>query len=304
LTCARRNGKVRLREGEDGVNGWSDGWWRSADGLRLHYRDYSDLSDRPPILCIPGLTRNARDFEGVAARLAGEWRLICLDLRGRGESEPAKDSASYNPLVYVQDVQALVAELGLERIILFGTSLGGLVGMLLAGLDKPRFAGLLLNDVGPQLEENGLDHIRAYVGRPQAWPTWAHAARALCEAQKERYPHWSFEDWLVFAKRTCRLTAQGRIVLDYDMRIAEPIRAAPPGPAPDLWPTFRALAGIPTLLVHGMLSDLISPATVERMRQEHRDLDVAEVPGVGHAPTLEEPEAVAGIDRLLERMAV
>ncbi|MFL6857484.1 MAG: alpha/beta fold hydrolase [Allosphingosinicella sp.] len=285
------------------MSGWSDGWWRSADGLRLHYRDYPGRAERPPILCIPGLTRNARDFEGVAARLAGEWRLICLDLRGRGESEPAKDSASYNPLTYVADVQALVAELGLERILLFGTSLGGLVGMFLAGIDRPLFAGLLLNDVGPELEEKGLDHIRTYVGRPQAWPTWAHAARALCEAQKDRYPDWSFEDWLTFAKRTCRLTRQGRIVLDYDMRIAEPIRATPPGTAVDLWPAFRALAGIPALLVHGTLSDLVSPAAVERMRQEHRDLDVAEVPGVGHAPTLEEPEAAAGIDRLLERVS-
>jgi pimeloyl-ACP methyl ester carboxylesterase len=284
------------------VSGWSDGWWRSADGLRLHYRDYPGREDRPPILCIPGLTRNARDFEGVAARLAGEWRLLCLDLRGRGESEPARESASYNPLTYVQDVQALIGELALTRVALFGTSLGGLVGMFLAGVEKPRLAGLLLNDVGPELEEGGLDHIRAYVGRPQAWPTWAHAARALCEAQKERYPRWSFEDWLVFAKRTCRLTAQGRIVFDYDMRIAEPIRAAPPGAAMDLWPAYRALAGIPTLLVRGALSDIISTATVERMRAEHAGLDVAEVPGVGHAPTLEEPEAAAGLDRLLGRL--
>jgi pimeloyl-ACP methyl ester carboxylesterase len=279
---------------------WTDGWWTSADGLRLHYRDYAGNAGRPPILCIPGLTRNARDFEGIADRLAGEWRLICVDLRGRGESGYAKDPMSYTPLVYLQDVELLVAALGLPRFAIFGTSLGGLVAMLMATANPVRLAGVLLNDVGPELEQSGLDHIRTYVGRPQAWPTWVHAARALCEAQKERYPDWNLDQWLVFAKRCCRLTPEGRIVFDYDMRIAEPIRQ--PTPPVDLWPMFRALNGVPTLLVHGALSDLLSDAAVEKMRAEMPDLDVAIVPRVGHAPTLEEPEAIAGIDRLLARI--
>jgi pimeloyl-ACP methyl ester carboxylesterase len=279
---------------------WTDGWWMSGDGLRLHFRDYPGDESRPPILCIPGLTRNARDFEGVADRLAGARRLICVDLRGRGESAYAKDSATYNPFVYLQDIEALVAALGLARFAIFGTSLGGLVAMLLAATDRLRLAGVLLNDVGPVLEPAGLDHIRTYVGRSQVWPTWLHAARALCEAQRERYPDWTLDDWLAFAKRVCRLTAEGRIVLDYDMRIADPIRQ--PAPAVDLWPMFRALAGVPTLLVHGALSDLLSDSTIEQMRAEMPDLDVAVVPRVGHAPTLEEPEAAEGIDRLLVRI--
>ena len=280
---------------------WTDGWWTSADGLRLHYRDYAGDASRPPILCIPGLTRNARDFEGVADRLAGTWRLICVDLRGRGESGYAKEPMSYNPLVYAQDVEALVASLGLARFAIFGTSLGGLVAMLMAVAGRSRLAAVLLNDVGPELETAGLDHIRSYIGRPQAWPTWLHAARALCEAQKDRYPDWSLDQWLVFAKRCCRLTAEGRVVLDYDMRIAEPLRQ--PAPEVDLWPMFRALIGVPTLLVHGALSDLLSDPAIEKMRAEMPDLDVAVVPRVGHAPTLEEPEAAAGIDRLLGRIA-
>jgi pimeloyl-ACP methyl ester carboxylesterase len=279
---------------------WSDGWWASQDGLRLHYRDYSGDPARPPILCIAGLTRNARDFEGVADRLAGEWRLICPDLRGRGESEPAKDSASYNPLVYLQDVQALLAELEVPRAVLFGTSLGGLVAMLLVTVDKSRLAGLLLNDVGPVLEEQGLEHIRTYVGRAQSWPTWAHAARGLAEAHRERYPDWDFDSWLLYAKRLCRLTRQGRIVPDYDLRIAEPLKA--PAAAVDLWPTYRATAGIPALLVRGELSDLLSAETAERMREENADLEVATVPRVGHAPTLDEPEAESAIERLLARV--
>jgi len=279
---------------------WTDGWWNSADGLRLHYRDYPGGAGRFPLLCIPGLTRNARDFEGVAERLAGDRRVICVDLRGRGESEAASDSATYNPLVYLDDVRALIAELGLERVVMFGTSLGGLVTMLLAATDKPRLAGVLLNDVGAVLEEKGLDHIRAYVGRSQTWPTWVHAARALCEAQRERYPDWALDQWLVFAKRVCRLTAQGRVTLDYDMRIAEPLKA--PAPPVDLWPVFQALRGLPSLLVRGELSDLLAASTVERMLAENPDLEAVTVPRVGHAPTLEEPEAADAIDRLLMRV--
>jgi pimeloyl-ACP methyl ester carboxylesterase len=282
------------------MTAWSGGWWASPDGLRLHYRDYAGDPARPPILCIAGLTRNARDFEGVAAHLADEWRLICPDLRGRGESEPAKNPASYNPLVYLQDVQALLAQLELPRVVLFGTSLGGLVAMLLATVDKPRLAGLLLNDVGPALEEQGLEHIRTYVGRAQSWPTWAHAARGLAEAHRERYPDWDFESWLLYAKRLCRLTRQGRIVPDYDLRIAEPLKTPPP--PVDLWPTYRATGGIPALLVRGELSDLLSAETAERMHAENADLEVATVPRVGHAPTLDEPEAVSAIGRLLARV--
>ena len=162
---------------------WSDGYWESSDGLKLHYRDYAGDASRPPILCIPGLTRNARDFEGVAERLAGDWRLICVELRGRGESAHAKNPMTYVPLTYLEDMEALIAALKLERFVLFGTSLGGLITMLLAASGKERIAGALLNDIGPAMESRGLEHIRSYVGRSQNWPTWLHAARYLAEAQ-------------------------------------------------------------------------------------------------------------------------
>jgi pimeloyl-ACP methyl ester carboxylesterase len=282
---------------------WSDGYWTSSDGLKLHYRDYPGPASRPPILCIPGLTRNARDFEGVAARLAGEWRLICVDLRGRGESAYAREPATYVPPVYLQDMEALVAELGLARFVLFGTSLGGLITMLMALAGRERIAGALLNDVGPVLETRGLDHIRSYVGRSQNWPTWLHAARAIAEQQADRYPDWSLDQWLVYAKRLCRLTPAGRIVLDYDMRIAEPFKAPLPEGGFDLWPAFRALAGIPSLLVHGAISDLLSAESAAKMVAELPGMALVTVPDVGHAPTLDEPEAQAAIDALLERVA-
>ncbi|MET1112918.1 MAG: alpha/beta hydrolase [Allosphingosinicella sp.] len=281
---------------------WSDGWWTSSDGLRLHYRDYAGSAARPPILCIAGLTRNARDFEGVAERLRGEWRLICVELRGRGQSDHARDAMSYVPPTYWQDVEALIAALALKRFVLFGTSLGGLITMLLALADKSRIAGALLNDIGPELEPKGLEHIRSYVGRSHSWPTWLHAARAIGEMQKDRYPDWDIGRWLVYAKRLCKLSQSGRIVFDYDMRIAEPFRQPGGDTGFDLWTAFAALKGVPSLVVHGEISDLLSRATVERMLAENPAMEAATVPNVGHAPTLEEPEAVAGIDRLLARV--
>ena len=284
------------------MGSWSDGYWWSGDGLRLHYRDYAGDSGRPPIVCIPGLTRNARDFEGVAERLSGDWRLICVDLRGRGESAYAKDPMSYVPLTYLQDLEALIAELRLERFVLFGTSLGGLVTMLLAASGSERIAGALVNDIGPVLETRGLERIRAYVGRSQNWPTWLHAARFLAEAQSDRYPDWDIDDWLAYAKRLCRLTPGGRIVFDYDMKIAEPFKLPGGDTGFDLWAAWRALKGVPSLALRGELSDLLSEETVERMKAENPALEAVTVPRVGHAPTLDEPEAQAAIDRLLKRV--
>jgi pimeloyl-ACP methyl ester carboxylesterase len=281
---------------------WSDGYWWSNDGLRLHYRDYPGSAARPPILCIPGLTRNARDFEGVADRLAGEWRVICVDLRGRGESAYAKDPMTYVPLTYLQDMEALIRELGLTRFILFGTSLGGLITMLLAKGDSKRLAAAMINDIGPVIVERGLDRIRGYVGRSQSWPTWLHAARHFSEMLADVYPRWSLEQWLIFAKRICKLTPGGRITLDYDMRIAEPFKVPGGATGFDLWRAFEGLKGVPSLVVRGEISDLLDEGIVANMLASNPAMETVTVPGVGHAPTLDEPEAVEAIERLLARV--
>lgn len=284
------------------MTSWVDGYWWSNDGLRLHYRDHAGDPARPPILCIPGLTRNARDFEGVAERLSGRWRVIAVDLRGRGESAYAKDPMTYVPLTYAQDLEALIRALALDRLVVFGTSLGGLLAMLLAASGPDRIAGALLNDIGPEIEEGGLERIRSYVGRSQSWPTWLHAARAIAEAQGPTYPNWTLDDWLVLAKRLCRLDGSGRIVFDYDMRLAEPFKV-PGGPTGlDMWSAFAALAKAPALAVRGAYSDILSAATLDRMVAVAPLLETVTVPGVGHAPTLDEPEAVAAIERLLARV--
>ena len=287
------------------TNRFEDGWWQSIDGLKLHYRDYQSGTDGlPPILCVPGLTRNARDFEAVASRLLPAWRVICVDLRGRGESQFATDPTSYQPSSYLTDVNALLVKLGLRQVVWFGTSLGGILAMLMAATTPERLRAVLLNDIGPAIEPGGMARIRAYVGKTGSWPTWLHAARGLAELQGDVFPRHGLEDWLATAKRLCRLTSAGRITFDYDMRIAEPIRDAPvDGPPLDLWPAFESLAGRPVALVRGARSDLLSVATSNEMWRRLPGLDIATVPDVGHAPLLQEPEAIAAIDRLLDRVA-
>lgn len=281
---------------------YSDGYWWSPDGLRLHYRDYPGRTDRPPLICIPGLTRNARDYEGLAERLAGDWRVIAVDLRGRGESAYAKDPMSYVPLTYLQDLEALVAELRLDRFVAIGTSLGGILTMLMASTHPERIAGALLNDVGPEIDPAGLGRIRGYVGKSSWYPTWMHAARAVAEANAHVYPHWTITDWLAMAKRLYRLNSAGRIVLDYDMKIAEPFRLPGNEAGPDMWRAFDALAGKPLLIVRGGTSDILPAPVADRMHAQVAGSELVTIPDTGHTPTLTEPEATAAIDRLLARV--
>ncbi len=280
---------------------FSVGTWESDDGLTLRYRDYPGRDDRPPILCIPGLTRNARDFEPVADAFAGEWRVICVDLRGRGESDYAKDPSSYTPAHYVRDVKALFVQAQLGQVVAIGTSLGGIITMLLAQ-SGVEFAGAVINDIGPLIEEAGLERIRDYVGQGRSYPTWMHAAWAMKDGSSHIYPHFGIEDWLRYTKRLMCVSAGGRITFDYDMKIAEPFSA--PGAAMDfdLWPALHALEGRPLLALRGELSDLLSAATFRRMGEEVEGMELVTVPGVGHAPTLQEPEALEAIARLLAKV--
>ncbi len=282
---------------------FADRFWTSRDGLKLHYRDYAGRDDRPPVLCLHGLTRNARDAQGLAARLAGEWRVLCPEMRGRGDSAYAKDSATYNPLQYVEDLGELFEQAGLERAVFVGTSLGGLMAMIMALTHPARLAGVVLNDVGPEIDPAGLERIRSYVGQGRNFPTWMHAARALEESQKIAFPDYEISDWLVMAKKVMVVGGNGRIHFDYDMKIAEPF-ARPGGEAGvDMWPALDALKHCPALLLRGELSDVLSAATHTRMAQALPESEAVVIPRVGHAPTLDEPDAQAAILRLLARIA-
>ncbi len=284
-----------------GAAQYSDGYWWSNDGLRLHYRDYPGRADRPPILCIPGLTRNARDFAPLAERLAGEWRVICVDLRGRGESAYSKDPMTYVPLSYVQDIDGLLDQLAIERFVSLGTSLGGLVTMLLASTGPGRIAGALLNDVGPEVETSGLDRIRTYVGKPQNYDTWVHAARAAQDLHGHAHPANDLSAWIAHAKRTHRLTSKGRIVADYDLKIAEPMRA--PADAFDMWPVYAALGDVPVTILRGAKSEILATATAKRMAETLPKATLVTIPNTGHAPQLDEPAALKAIDALLAAVA-
>ena len=219
---------------------WTDRYWYSAEGLRLHYRDYDGPLEKAPILCIPGLTRNARDFEPVAERYAGEWRVIALDLRGRGESEHDPDNRRYSPSYYVADILKLLDQLGIADAVFIGTSLGGICTMVLASTDSDRIAGALINDIGPEIDPAGLDRIGTYVGKDVRFESWDDAAAQLRERNEDMFPNWTDGEWHRFVRRIAYEADDG-IRFQYDMGIADNFRLATETPSADAWPMLRAV---------------------------------------------------------------
>ncbi len=281
---------------------WTDKHLWTSDDLRLHYRDYGKgQAGRPTILCLPGLTRNARDFESLALRLSPRFRVVCLSLRGRGESDYSRDPLTYIPLTYLQDVGRLFDEAEIESCVIVGTSLGGLIGLLLDVTQKSRIKGLVLNDLGPEIGAEGMARIRAQVGKGGNWPSWLHAARDIARRQADIYPGWTLEKWLLHAKRLCRVSREGRIVWDYDPEIAAPF-SLPNGDgaaAIDLWLALDSYLDRPVLSIRGDRSDILTAETQARMKERLPKLRAVTVPRVGHAPTLEEPVALEAIETFL-----
>lgn len=272
----------------------------ARDELSLYVRDYGDpRSRRLPLLCLPGLTRNGADFARIAARCAAERRVVCPDYRGRGRSDYDRDWRHYAPRTSLDDLAQLMAALGLERVVVLGTSLGGILAMGLAVLKPTAIAGAILNDIGPDVRQDGLGRLIEYISVDRPQPDWAAAVSFL----RRTWPSLSFksdEDWLEFARGTYREGADGRLHFDWDVRLARILRAGS-GAVPDLWPLYRALGRVPVLALRGGVSDILSDATFARMAEAKPDLIRVTVPGVGHAPSLEEPEARAAIDDFLAR---
>jgi pimeloyl-ACP methyl ester carboxylesterase len=281
---------------------WTDRYFTSADGLRLYYRDYAVVEPgRLPVLCLPGLTRNCRDFEDVALRLQATRRVLSPDLRGRGRSEYDPNFMNYHPGTYVGDLARLLADAGVDKVILFGTSLGGILSMLIAATAPQVPAAVILNDVGPEVAQEGLQRIASYVGRHAPVATWAEAAAQMRAMYGVAMPGASDADWMAFARRSYS-EVDGVPVLDVDRGVGEAVRAAPAGAAPDLWPMFAALRPLPTLAIRGELSDVLSQATFDRMQRENPDLQRVTVSRRGHPPLLDEPECVVAIDTFLSRL--
>jgi len=281
---------------------YKDGSVTVADGLKLYFRDYPGSSDRPPLLCLHGLTRNARDFAEFAERYSPAWRVLALDFRGRGSSDYDPVPARYTPLTYAADVVQLLDRLSVDQSVFVGTSLGGLVTMVVAATAPQRIAASILNDVGPEVNTPGIDRILGYVGNDRRFRNWDEAADAIASSQSSAFPHYDHGDFVRMAKRNCR-EEDGEIRFDYDMAIAEPFRTKGPVPKVDMWPLFKALGHKPLLVVRGERSDLLSAASLDKMHEAVPTMKSVIVPGVGHAPMLDEPEAVAAIDAFLDSIA-
>jgi pimeloyl-ACP methyl ester carboxylesterase len=277
---------------------FSDRYFTNRDDLRLHYRDYPGPTDKPPLLCLPGLTRNSRDFAELADRYSPRFRVIALDFRGRAASDYDPIPSRYNPLTYAGDVLELLDQLDLPQAIFVGTSLGGLVTMVLAATAPQRIAAAIINDVGPDVDPAGIDRILSYVGKDVRFASWDEAADTIAANNGSNFERFSHADWVAMARRNCR-EEDGTIRFDYDMAIAEPFKTAGPTPDVDLWPLFAALGAKPLLVIRGEKSDLLTSRTTERMKAVVPAMNLVIVPGVGHAPELSEPEAVAAMDEFL-----
>lgn len=279
-----------------------DGYFTCADGLQLHYRDYPGPAGAVPLLCLPGLTRNVADFGDFAIRLSPRHRVVVLELRGRGESQFDPEPMRYLPPTYARDTIELLDHLGIGKAVFVGTSLGGIVAMLVAVMDGERIAGTILNDVGPELGEAALAHIRSYVGSSEPFATWAEAAEAVAANQSHLPAAWGPSEWERMARRLCREGADGLIHFDYDPAIAEPFRIATGNTNIDMWPLFDALAEHPLLVLRGEHSGLLTADALLDMARRTPGVRTATVAGAGHAPELDEPEAIAAVDDFLERL--
>jgi len=279
----------------------------APDGLRLHVRSYGEASwPALPVVCLPGLSRTADDFEAIAGALAQPGahahRVIALDYRGRGLSEYDRNPLNYGFPVELADLQAVIAALDCTPAIFIGTSRGGILTMMLAALRPTLIAGVVLNDIGPVIEPQGLVRIKSYVGRlpqPRDFDEGAEVLRRLFGAQ---FPRLGREDWLAAARRTFRRDEDGKLVPTYDVGLAKTMDGVDlEQPLPPLWKEFDALAHVPLMVIRGENSDLLSAATVEAMRSRRSGMEVVEVADQGHAPLLAEADVIARVSAFAAR---
>lgn len=264
----------------------------TSDGVSLHF---SDEGRGLPLLCLAGLTRDPHDFDYVAPHLT-DVRLIRMDYRGRGQSDWAPYE-TYQIPVEARDALELLDHLGLEQAAVLGTSRGGLIAMVLAATAKDRLLGVALNDIGPEIAESGLAVIKDYLGRNPPWKSFEEAAkkRAAAMTAFENVPE---SRWLQEARTLYRMGETG-LVIPYDPKLRDAVLEAGAQPTPDLWPLFDALAGLPLCAIRGANSDLLSESCFAEMQARRPDMIAAQVPGRGHIPFLDEPEALDALHRWL-----
>jgi pimeloyl-ACP methyl ester carboxylesterase len=268
----------------------------AKDGLRLHALDYCDpRSPRLPVVCLPGLTRTVEDFAVLAAALASDRRVLSLDYRGRGPSDYDPNPGHYAIAVETVDVVAVMAALEAMPAIVVGTSRGGLIAMTLAAENPELLAGVVLNDIGPVVEIEGVIRIKGYVGQMPHPASYQEAAEFLRRSTGSQFPKLGAADWLAAAKRGWREEG-GQLVSTYDPALAHTLQGFDPDkPFPTLWPQFDAMAQVPLMVVRGANSDILSDMTVAAMRARRPDMAVLVVPDQGHAPLLAEADSIRAI---------
>ncbi|CAO1648979.1 alpha/beta fold hydrolase [Parasphingorhabdus sp. NYA22] len=286
-----------------GPPAYRDHVYRSADNrLDLYARIYD--GEGSPLLLMHGLTRNSGDFEALAEHLAGQYQLIIPDQRGRGRSDYDPDPENYTPAVYVEDMFALIDGLKLENMGMIGTSMGGLMAIMMAAMAPARFDSLILNDIGPAVEAAGLARIQSYIGRMEPFDSWQQAADHSRSVHGEFMIGFEAQDWLAFARHTCQELPDGEISFAYDPAISEGLSGSEQSAVPpDLWATWDILSALPVLVVRGALSDILSPATVAQMKRRHpENFRAVDIENRGHTPMLDEPDALAAIDSFYKEL--
>lgn len=268
------------------------------DGLRLYGRHYrpANVSDARPVVCLAGLTRNSRDFHDIAVALSQGSKprdVFTLDTRGRGQSEYDPDWKNYAVPIEMQDVIDFMMMLGLHNAGIIGTSRGGLISMVLAAAQPSLMGAVVLNDIGPVIETDGLARIAGYVGRVPVPKNWADAAHIIGDLFGRDFPEMTDEDFAAVAHQIFN-EKNGRPVSGYDPKLAKCLSVLD-GPIPKLWPQFEAMKRIPVLVLRGANSDLLSEKTVEEMRQRHPKLSSFTVPAQGHAPLLRDEPTISAV---------
>jgi pimeloyl-ACP methyl ester carboxylesterase len=284
---------------------WHDIHFSARDGLRLYARHYpaTGAARRRPVLCLPGLSRNSRDFHWLATALSAPGEasreVYTLDSRGRGLSEHDRDWKNYALLVELNDALDFMTMKGLHGAAVVGTSRGGIIAMLMAVLRPSAIAAAVLNDIGPVIEPEGLSRIFAYVGRMPVPSDWDEAARVVYDMNRRHFPGVAPEDWLEQARAWFN-ERDGLPTLGYDPNISKAFSLMD-GPTPELWPQFAALARVPVLAIRGEHSDILSAKTLDEMRARHPRLDTFVVRGQGHAPLLRDSPTISTIANFLQR---
>jgi pimeloyl-ACP methyl ester carboxylesterase len=267
----------------------------SPRGLhRMAYLEWGDARNRDVLVCVHGLTRTARDFDELARALCGQFRVVCPDVAGRGDSDPLPDATLYGVPQYAADMVTLIARLDVEAVSWVGTSMGGLIGMALAAQAGSPVKRLVLNDVGPLVTRAALERIASYVGKAPVFAAVEEAERYIRAVSAPFGPH-SDAQWRFLTETWLRRNDDGTWRAHYDPRIAEPFKA---DQDLELWALYDAVR-CPTLVVRGELSDLLLPATAEEMARRGPRARVVEIRGVGHAPTLLDPAQIAPVREFL-----